>query len=668
MSTRFAFFMCAGLACSAAAALGDDPRIDPSTGRELANYAPARHFDFRHMRLEMDIPDIEKPAFTAVQTYTVAAIGRERAELVLDAGSEVKIESVKVAGALQGFQHSKKKLRIQLAAPVPAGKSVDVQIRYAATAKKPDGSGLTWTKGNPKGKTPTDKAAQIHSQGQPQTNSEWFPCHDFPNERMTTELLVTVEDGYLVGSNGRLVRSTLGNPASGGRPRTTWHWLQDKPHAAYLVSLVVGRFAVVGLPAEIGPGSPGAAPCYLYAPIGLEKAAAATYATTPAMLACFERLFDEPYPWDQYSQSLVRRFAAGGMENTSATTMPHDSANAGGQWEDVIAHEAGHQWAGDLVTCNSWEHVWLNEGWASYCEAIWAEQSAPKGKAKREYQKKIASFISRQRMLNGSFAPDHEAMVSKRWGDPFEAFMRPNDPYAKGAVVIHMVRQMLGDELFFKAVALYIDRHALGEVETDDFRHCMEEVSGLSLERFFAQWCHRPGVPRLEAEIDWKEQSPGESGQPTRPGELTITVRQMQTIDRDNPAYAFTLPVVINTEGGSRTIQVEIDSKETVKTVRLEAKPRDVVFDPEMTVAAATKIKKDLAMWMDQLGDDSVFAQLQAVEGLADHGDSEAVAALLGVALDAGQDACVRRAAADSLRHSVILSTFGGAVAVMGGN
>jgi aminopeptidase N len=648
--------VCGVFLCSAMAGAGAerrDGRIDPETGRQLANFPPDRHFDHLHLRLEMDIADIEGQAFSAVQRLRIRAIGRERSRLVLDAGPAITVESVRVGGDEQLFERTERGIAIGLRRPIPRGETAEVEIRYSATAMLENGAGLTWTKGDPGGRTATDRAAQIHSQGQPQTNSMWFPCHDFPNERMTTELIVTVEDGYVVGSNGRLVGTRLGSPAANGRPRTTWHWIQDKPHAAYLVSLIVGNFSIVGLE-SLRSTDGREVLCYLYTQRGAEAAAAKTYASTSAMLGVFERVFDEPYPWDKYSQALVRNFAAGGMENTSATTMPEMSARAGKGWEDVIAHEAGHQWTGDLITCKSWEHIWLNEGWASFAEALWAEHSAPEGRARRAYQRKIAGFISRQRVMNASYAPDFPPMVSKRYGDPFEAFMRPNDAYSKGAIVIHMLREMLGDEVFLRGTRLYVDRFRFKEVETDDFRYCLEEVSGLSLERFFKQWCYRPGLPRLTVDVEWSPDSldPEQEGA----GELAITVRQTQQIDRDNPAYAFALPVEIRTGEGrgatSRIIRVEMDTRETRSTVRLDRPPADVVIDPNLSVAAPTRVNKSLAMWQRQLLDHageggSVFAQLQAVDALAALGKTGTLAL---VAADPSQDEPVRAAAAESLK------------------
>jgi aminopeptidase N len=333
--------------------------------------------------------------------------------------------------------------------------------------------------------------------------------------------------------------------------------------------------------------------------------------------------------------------------------MPDMSARMrAGSWDKVIAHEAGHQWFGDLITCKSWEHTWLNEGWASMTEALWKEYEASGERNKRRaYQRTIAGFVAGQRATNRTYAPLFGGMVTKRFADPMGQFMSPNDVYAKGAIVLHMLRAQLGDEIFFKGVRLYVDRFKFKEVETDDFRYCLEEVSGRSLERFFQQWCYRPGLARLSAEVSWQAASAADDS-PALGGELVITVKQTQRIDADNPAYAFQLPIQIKTEAGEQVVVMDIDSRETVRRVPLAAAPEDVVIDPNMTIAAPTTVKKELAMWLRQLQDGhtgSVFAQLQAVEHLAAFAEPAAFAALAAAAIDSGQDELIRRTAAEGI-------------------
>jgi aminopeptidase N len=233
--------------------------------------------------------------------------------------------------------------------------------------------------------------------------------------------------------------------------------------------------------------------------------------------------------------------------------------------------------------------------------------------------------------------------VSNRYQDPQQAFFKPNDVYSKGAAVLHMLRQELGDEAFFKGVRLYMDRCKFTCVETDDFRHALEEASGRNLERFFAQWCERPGVPRLNVELNWVESASGG-------GDLEVTAKQSQTINADNPAYVFTLPLQVKfAEGEPRMVSMSIDRRENSATFHLDAKPKDVAVDPDRRVLAASAIRKPLAMWLEQLDNESVFAQLEAVDSLARCNDPAAALAEARVAADLEREDTVRRAAAGAL-------------------
>ncbi len=658
MCTPAVVILLGALSSTAAMARLDDPRIDATTGRDVANYAPARHFDHLHMRLAIDIPDMEKRSFTAEETLTVTPIGKARSELVLNA-KDIKIESVTLGakGKPLSFTHEQGLLTIAFNAPIKMGETVDVVTRYSLETPRSSGilgGGLSWTRGRATAKEEADKYAQIHSQGQPEFNKQWFPCHDFPNERLTTEMIVTVEDPFVVCSNGRLVGATLGTPAASGKPRMTWRWLQDKPHPNYLVTLVVGRFSIVGLEAKT-PAE--AEVCnYLYAPIGTEKTAAAAYGATPAMVAHFSKLYGQTYPWDKYAQVLARGYS-GGMENTSATTMSEATAKASvGTQDEIIAHELTHQWFGDFVTCKGWEHAWLNEGWASFGEALWAEAAAPQGRARRDYQRAITGFVSAQRARNRTAAPAAPAMVSKQYNDAFENFIKANDIYSKGACVLHMLRTRLGDEIFWKGVHAYLQKHRLGHVETDDFRHSLEEASGLSLEQFFTQWCYRPGLPRLQVDIDW---TPDEAEKPDGAGSVKVTLKQTQKINADNPAYALSLPIAIKMGEKTDVRMVEMNTTDAELTVKLDAKPADVTVDPNLTVVAPVSVRKPLAMWLRQMGHESLFAQIQAAEHLRDFDDPLAREALRRASMDDTPE--LRQVALESL------SALEGTTAVAGG-
>lgn len=610
-----------------------DPRIDAETGRDKANYPPHVHFDHLHMRLELTIPDMNKPRLSGRQTITARAMGKPRGVMNLHAAGLV-IRGVSVQGRPMAFTHELGVLSIHFPIAIPPGQVVEPTIDYDLDFGSHRGVGLTWSAGRESGATPTDAAPQIHAQGQPENNRMWFPCHDYPNDRLTSEIILTVEDGFDACSNGRLV-----SRESVGDGMTRWHWMQESSHPAYLVTLVVGKFEVVSV------GGPSSAkpelPMDVYSPIGLGERQKETFGRTAEMTAHFEKLFDEPYPWAKYDQLLVRNFRAGAMENTSASTFQASFARMGRpQTEPIIAHEIVHQWMGNLVGYNGWEHLWLGEGWASIGEALWAEAVAEPSESARAYQRVIARFFAQQRGQNRGVAPGTPAMVSRLYGHPDQNFFKSNDVYSKGALVLHMLRMRLGDETFFKGAALFIDRFKFTQAETDDFRMCLEEVSGLSLERFFDDWCHRPGLPRLTVTVRWDaEQS-----------RLHVRAEQTQTINADNPAYLLKVPIYVTfEEGEGRYVYLRTDEQAAEASFALDMPPTDVSVDPYFESGAPCRVEKTLSMWLWQLEHGpTYFAQVQAAEHLAEFAEPEAIAALARIA-DEGDGLVLRQAAERSL-------------------
>jgi len=580
-----------------------------------------RHFDHLNLRLDIDIPTMNEAKLTAKATLTAQAIGRTRDQLVLDCRGP-QVGRVSVDGVDTAFNVENGKLRIVLPTPAELGRPITLVIHYSLDFSANKGEGLTWSPGKADAQSLTRRVPQIHAQGQAELNSRWFPCHDFPNERLTTEIAVTVEDGFDVVSNGRLVER-----ASAGNARTRWHWVQDKPHNSYLVTLAVGKFAVVdiGGPDSARPGLP----MPVYVNHGWEQHVTANFGNTPEMVAFFEKLFDEPYPWDMYAQVCVRAFAAGGMENTSCTLLTEGTgapprSDEPGPHDDLVAHELAHQWFGDLLTCKGWAHLWLNEGWASYSECLWSEHVAGKSgdavAARRAYHRSVVSYLRGQRRNRGS-APESPALVSNRYTDPDRVFSKPDDPYGKGAVVLHLLRERLGDDAFFAGVRDYIDRYKFREVETDDFRRCLERASGHSLERFFQQYCYRPGLARLGVEFEWDE------------GTRTLGVRaeQTQLIDHLNPAYAFVIPILVKfDDGGTQWIDLPMDGRTATTSVVLKAKPTQASVDPNITCFAATEVRKPIAWWRNEaINGPTLAARLNAIDALRASTDPDAPAALV---------------------------------------
>ncbi len=580
------------------------------------HYPKHRLVDYEHMLLDITIPDMNTPVMEVTQTLRFSPISQAVTAINLDA-KLLDITSVEVEGYETSFENMGESLRVTFEPAIELGEHVEMVTVY--TVNDPP-HGLNWTLTSPGW---PDRPPQIHTQGETDTNSYWFPNHDYPNERLTTELIVNVPAGFLVSSNGKLIErsravGSVPNPAGGRRlaGREVFHWLQDKPHVNYLVSLIVGKFDVVdvGTPELSMP---------VYVPPGRGGDVQDTYGRTAEMVSFFEDLFDEPYPWDRYAQLLVWNFSAGGMENTSATTL-YDTAIfdrkslIDNDLDGLIAHELGHQWFGDLLTCNDWKDLWLNEGFATYLDALWQEHRDGRDAYMRDMLKNFDRVIARDKAV----WPEQQSMVSNVFENPGDMFGRPANPYPKGASILHMLRQRLGDEVFFQGVGEYVERHKFQTVETSQLRVALEEVSGESLDQFFRQWVRRPGVPHISATVDYAGAD----------ATLNVDLQQTQNIDSDNPAFAFDLPILVVGEGADEreVFYVSMNSRSVNESFSLAFEPWMIVIDPELTVLASISPKMSTAYLIRQAQDGpTLSSRIRAVRNLGKM-DDEITASVLG--------------------------------------
>lgn len=578
--------------------------FDAITGRNTRNYPPDRHADHTHLKIEITVPTMDEPRITGRETLTFRPIARDLSILTLDARAMI-VTNVSAPGRKATFGHDGMVLSIALEPPAPLGQETQVIIDYQLQDPP---EGLLWTGLNP---TKPTRTPQIHTQGQAESNSYWFPCRDFPNERTTTEIIADVPEGFMVSSNGRLLKheQTLQSGASPNK-REVWHWLQDKDHVAYLVSMVIGKFDVV----DVGTKT---LPMPVYVPPGRGIDVQGTYGRTAEMVAAFEAVLDEKYPWDRYAQLVVTNFNSGGMENTSATSM-HDAAIIDAdnlddfEIEGLIAHELAHQWFGDLITCNSWEHLWLNEGFATYFTGIWAEHRVPAKDEKpwtggpTAYERSVLGWYDSVINADTVVAPAGVGFSSNAYAHPGEVFGRPANPYGKGASTLNMLRRKLGDENFFKGLALYVDRFKFKTVETQDLRRVMEEVSGESLEHFFWQWCTRPGIPRVKFETQWDASA----------STLRVSGTQTQSIDGDNSAFEFSIPVVARLHNGSESVgTLTFTGKEASLDLPCDVEPSFVEFDPRATTLLGMDLRSQSpeALREQALKGSTLYARVQAI-------------------------------------------------------
>ena len=326
------------------------------------------------------------------------------------------------------------------------------------------------------------------------------------------------------------------------------------------------------------------------------------------------------------------------MENTSATTMYptavlDDVALADRDLEGLIAHELAHQWAGDMFTCKSWAHIWINEGFATYGGALWSEH-------RHGEDGYLDSMWRAYRVARRDTTTNELGMVSPVYEDAWEVFRRRANPYPKGSSILHMLRMMMGDEVFFAALKEFMTRHAFDTVETNDVRYVMEEVSGLGLEWFFEQWCYRPGSPELEVDVRY-------DGKTRR---LEVIVEQTQHIDERTPAFRFALPVYVETDSRSDTFVIDVDEKTATFQTVLDGPPSIVAIDPQLHVLKTMTVHKPQKMWINQANKGpTIAARHQACGALGEIDTPETIDLLSGIIVEESIRYTLRRSAIHAL-------------------
>jgi aminopeptidase N len=548
--------------------LGGAARLAPAQTppTEPLRTAGDRPIDIQHIRLDLRV-DLPDKTVEGVATLRFRSL-RDVRHVSLDAAG-FTVQKVTLARgdgepAPARFSHDGQKLVVDLDPAWPAGQAGTLRVTYRLHEPKQGLHFFGPGKGDP------DAPLTVWSQGEPVSNHYWFPCLDQPDQRQTTELVVTTARDFDVISNGKLVERKDGPDGQSA----TFHWRQDKPHPAYLVTLVVGRFDVVREEWD-------KVPVVYYVPRGEKDKVARTFGHTREMIDYFSRRFGVRYPWDKYAQIVAYQFG-GGMENTSATTLgdtlQDERSVLDGDSDWIIAHELAHQWWGDLLTCRDWAHIWLNEGFASYAECLWDEHAHGRDAYDYNLFHKAAGAIA-----GGKDRP----IVDRRYRNPDSMF--DNRAYPKGAWVLHMLRRRVGDDAFWRSVARYANAHRLQSVETSDFRRAVERESGRDLDRFFYDWTERPGSPVLDVHSEYLPEA----------RQAHVVVKQTQA----GEPFQFPLTLAFAVPGADKPVVVEQDmtGREMTFVVPLPGRPTRIDVDADYTLLGEVNETKARDLWQAQL-------------------------------------------------------------------
>jgi aminopeptidase N len=552
---------------------------------------PPRTYDVLHYTIATRF-DVPNKTVIGDETIELKPLSAGFDSFELDASS-MKFESVTLSqsGKSLLWKQAPDKLAITLDRAYSPAETISVRIKYRSTPERglyfippSKGASATWS-----------KPAQIWTQGEPEENHYWFPCYDFPDDKATSEQYITISANETAISNGILVE-TVNNPDG----THTFHWKMEQPHASYLTSLVVGDYAKLGDTYKN-------VPLEYYTYHGTEETARRAFNKTPEMMGLFSQKLDYEYPYDRYAQTIVANFIFGGMENITATTHADSeilygtTKEAEVSTENLISHELAHSWFGNLVTCKDWSELWLNEGFATFMEAVFREHEAGPDAYLVEMRSSTSLYFLED------LVKYRRPLVYNLYGPAMDIF--DATVYKKGALVLHMLRETVGEEMFWKALNRYLNENKYKAVGTADLQRVFEETTGRRLDWFFDQWVYKAGYPELRVRSFYN----------ARTRKLTLEVTQTQAAEAMTP-LVFRLPVEIElaTAAGERTERIEITRRTQRFTFQLDGKPLMIHFDKGSRILKKVDFPQPASMLKYQLAHSSdITGRLDAAEALA---------------------------------------------------
>ena len=534
-----------------------------------------------HTKLEVK-PDWGKSYLYGTATLTAKPHFYPSDSLILDAKG-MGINSVKMDGKELVYTYKDDYLKIKLGKTYTRNDQYTVVIDYVAKPDERETGGsaaISSDKGlyfiNPDGSDPT-KMPQIWTQGETESNSVWFPTIDAPNAKSAQEIFITVDNKYATLSNGALISSKKN--ADGTR---TDHWKQDQPHAPYLFMMGIGEFKIVKDSYTRKDGKK--IDVHYYVEPEWEQYAKAIFGDTPDMLKFFSELLNVEYPWDKFHQIVVRDYVSGAMENTGAVVFGDfvyktDRELLDGTSESIIAHELFHHWFGDLVTCESWSNLPLNEAFANYSQYLWDEHKYGKDEADYHASSEASGYMQQAQMQG------YHDLIWYDYDEKEEMF--DGHSYNKGGRILHMLRNYVGDEAFFISLNKYLTDNAYKAAEYHHLRLAFEEVTGEDLNWFFQQWFTASGHPNLE--ISQREEN----------GEVIVSILQKQDLAQF-PIFKLPMQVAIVDSEGKQVHNVTIDKIENEFRFPVRGTLKTVIPDYREALLAEINEKKPQSQFIEQ--------------------------------------------------------------------
>jgi aminopeptidase N len=598
-------------------------------------WPPSRSYHVENYKLALRFNE-QKGEIFGDEVIRLRPLGANFRKFYLDS-SELKIESATLEPARSkpvtlAYMTQDSRVWITLDHDYDAKSTLSIHIIYRGSPR----TGLYFV--NPNSDYP-NAPQEVYSQGEPEFNHYWFPCWDYPNDMGTSETVTTVPEGQVVVSNGKLVSVKR---SSG---YVTYDWLESIPHSSYLISIAIGPWQKIS---DTYRGKP----VDYYVPNSVDEATARrSFHLTPDMIGFFSRATGVEYPYDQYAQTTVHDYPFGGQENVSATTLTESTLHDERADQDypsttLVSHELGQQWCGDYVQGRDWANIWLNEGCATYLDALYTQYRA----GNDEYRFEI---YNDQLMEQAEERADRRrAIVDRHYTDPMQMF--DEITHEKGAAALDMLRFILDgaesasrpasqQEPLFRALHHYLVAHRAQSVDTDQLLDSIRSTTGQELGWFFREWVFMAGHPDYRVEANYELDKKIEK----------VVIAQTQRIDSVTPVFDMPIDLVFYGPTGQRKeTQIRNSLQEQEFDIPLEFQPMWMDFDPYDFIDKTVQFEQPLqSMIAAAESDPSMMSRLWAVQqlGRKKYADSDVAVDTLTRVLAHDRFYGVRAAAASSL-------------------
>ncbi len=452
-----------------------------------------------------------------------------------DEGNGMTVEEVTLDGSSTHWSHNDDRLRIDLSTMKVEGETSNLVIRYYGIPA----DGLIISRNRYGDRT-------FFADNWPDRARNWIPCVDHPSDKAFVDFIVYAPEKYKVVSNGYLYEeSTLPE----GIKLT--HWKEEISIPTKVMVIGVAKFA-----ARLA-GKIGGTDIWSYVFPEDRQAGFSDYSVAVDPFTWYSEQIG-PYPYEKLA-NVQSKTKFGGMENAGCIFYSEASVTGGNRTERLMAHEIAHQWFGNSVTEKDWHHIWLSEGFATYLTAVY--QSSREG----ETRLNAVMNMARRRVI--AYHKQNPSPVIDTTILDFMKLLSANS-YQKGAWVLHMLRNEIGDDLFWSGIQTYYARYRNRNALTSDFKNTIEEISGRDLDNFFHQWLYLTGHPELK--ISWTYNN--------RREEINILIEQEQM----NHIYEFPLDIQINDRSGTRIERIMVNERAQTFTLKSADPPYDIIPDPEI--------------------------------------------------------------------------------------